>query len=221
MRCLTLADIHGKFEIFDYLKKNYKKKDFDVITISGDIYEGCGTSGRFPILDLRDWCKKPIVLIQGNHDFFPRNLFQNDKNIHLLHNETVTIDGVTFYGSPHTPIFMSWNWMQTEDNLYNIWNSTIPDKVDVGLFHTPPYLFCDNVNQSSYGNNSDSHLGSHSLGRILNERDIKYVFSGHIHSADLHSEHPSGTKIHNASVLDEKYEFLGFNPPPEIITLDL
>jgi Icc-related predicted phosphoesterase len=221
MRILGLADIHGKFEIFDYIKKNYKKKDFDAITISGDIWEGVSSNGRYEILSLRDWCKKPIIMCQGNHCFWDNQIFKADKNVYLLHNESITIDGVVFYGSPMTTVFMSWNWMQTEDNLYNIWDSTMPEKIDVAVMHQPPYFFCDNINQSSYGNNSDSHLGSHSLGRILNERDIKYCFVGHLHTADRYSEHPNGTKVINCACLDEKYQFLGWNPPPEIVELNL
>ena len=97
----------------------------------------------------------------------------------------------------------------------------MPDKVDVGLFHGPPFGLSDNVMQESYGNNADSHLGSHALLKIIEERDIKYIFCGHIHTGCRKSQHANGTKIVNCSCVDETYTWLGFNPPPEIITLDI
>lgn len=219
MKLLPLADIHGKFEIFDYIKKNYKKEDFDIITISGDIWEGYSTNGRYKILELQDWCKKPIVMCQGNHDFWNNQIFKNDTDIYLLHNESITIDGVVFYGSPHTTQFGSWNWMTSEDNLHTIWDSTMPDKIDVAIIHQPPWGLGDSCYQNTYGNNKDTHLGSRSLNTMLRERNIRYLFCGHIHSGARFNEHSSGTKVINCACLDEEYQFIKFNPPPKIIKI--
>ena len=221
MNILPISDIHGKWEVFDYIKKNFKKGDFDFLTISGDIWEGRSTNGRYKVLELQDKFRCPIVMCQGNHCFWDNNIFKADKDVHLLHNESITIDGVVFYGSPHTTPFMSWNWMQTEDNLYNIWNSTMPDRIDVALTHSPVFGYCDNVLQSSYGNNENTHLGSKSLDKMLYERDIKYLIHGHIHSSERHRIHPTGTKIYNVSVLDEEYQYMRFNPAPKIMKLKL
>jgi Icc-related predicted phosphoesterase len=221
MRILPISDIHGKFEIFDYIKRNIDRKQLDFITISGDIWEGYDILPKEHIEKLQKWAKCPVILIQGNHDKWDNTIFNRHKHIHLLHNESVEINGVSFYGSPFTPQFCNWKWMETEENLYNMWKSTLPESVDVALFHGPPYGYCDNVNQSSYGNTSDSKLGSKALAVILNERKIKYLFCGHIHSSDKHKIHPSGTEIYNVSILDERYQFLGFNPAPKIIEINV
>lgn len=220
MNILPISDIHGKFEVFDYIKKNVKKRDIDVITISGDIWEGVSQHGRYEIIDLQKWCKKPIVMCQGNHDRWDTHIFAKEKNIHLLTNQSVTLDGVVFYGSPMTTPFKNWNWMQPEDNLYNIWNSTMPDKIDIAVMHQPPYGLGDSCYQETYGNNKDTHLGSRSLLKLLNERVIKYMFVGHIHTGKRHNVHSSGTVIRNVSCLSETYSFLEFNPPPEIFEVE-
>lgn len=219
MNILPLADIHGKFEIFDHIKKNFKKNKFDAITISGDIWEGYSTNGRYKILELQDWCRTPIIMCQGNHDRWDYRIFKHDKNIHLLVNESVTIDGVVFYGSPYTTKFCNWAWMESEDNLYNMWNSTMPDKIDVAVMHQPPHRYGDSCHQNTYGNNKDTHLGSTALLKLLDEREIKNCFVGHIHTGKRLTKHPSGTIIRNVSCLSETYEFLEFNPAPEIFKI--
>lgn len=219
MKVLPISDIHGKPQPFAYIKEFFKKGDFDIITISGDIWEGTSPNGKYKIDDLQKTFDVPIVMIQGNHDYWSTSTFDLYPNIHLLHNETVEIDGVKFFGTPYTTTFLDWNWMMSEGELFKMWDSLIPENLDVILSHGPPYGFCDNVNQSVYGHNSESKLGSKALLAVLLNKSPKYVFCGHIHSGDRFKQMNNGTKIYNVSCLDEAYQFDGFNPVPEIIEL--
>lgn len=219
MKILPISDIHGNGAILKHILKNYNTNDYDLLTISGDISEGSSIVFAEVIKKFQREIKKPIVMIQGNHDYWDNTIFNRTKDIYLLHNQSITIDGVVFYGSPYSPKFMNWNWMDIEDNLYTIWNSTMPEKIDVCLIHGPPYGFCDNCNQSSYGNNEHSKLGSKALHAILFEKNIRYLMCGHIHTGDRHKTHPSGTEVYNVSVLDETYSYGKFNPYPAIVEI--
>lgn len=223
MIILPISDIHGNFDIFEWIIKN-KKNQFDVLTISGDIIEGKGVDRHMQFRDMLIKFHKqigvPIILTQGNHDYWSLNLFNGCHDIHLLHNSSVEIDGIRFYGSPLSVPFFNWNWNVPEDVMYDVWYETIPNNVRVGLFHTPPFGFCDNVRQACNGNNAESRLGSTALRDMLHVKQIDYLFCGHIHTGDRHKIRKSidtETNIFNVSCIDEKYQFNGFNPLPEVV----
>lgn len=125
------------------------------------------------------------ILIAGNHDSFVfhnkvefRNLC-NDKNIIYLENESIVIEGIHIYGTPHTPTFGNWYFMKSRDKLYNVWQN-IPEETDILVVHGPPKGILD----LSY--NRDGKLefcGCKSLKtRITTELNLKYCLSGHIHN---------------------------------------
>lgn len=223
MKILPLSDIHGNHNIYHHIIDNYNVEDYDVVTITGDLWEyvHCDTEQVDSLVDFQKEIDKPIVLIQGNHDYWSGSLFDEIDNIHLLHNTCVTIDGVKFFGTPYTTTFMDWNWMLNEEKLYECWNSLMPDDADVVLSHGPPLGYCDNCNQAVYNNDADTHLGSTSLLTVLLDKNPKYVFCGHIHTGDREGVLDNGTKVINASCLDEAYKFLGWNPAPSIVELEL
>jgi len=221
MKLLPLSDIHGKWDILDYVRDEIPTEYYDVVTITGDVWEGSLVDGVNEIKNFQEAIGKPIVMIQGNHDFWRGSIFDNVDDVHLLHNESVEINGVSFYGTPYTVNFMNWNWMSDEETLYDVWSKNVPDKVDVLLSHGPPHGYCDNCNQPVYGNTADSTLGSASLRKVIEEKDIKYVFCGHIHTGDRVRKMECGTMVYNASCVDESYNFLGFNPAPMIVKLKL
>lgn len=225
MKILPIADIHNEWGVFDYIIDELEGS-FDVLTISGDIFEGRILYPQNFIDLMDDFQKKigvPIILTRGNHDFWAKNCFTDYPNIHILHNESMEFGGKVFYGSPYTTHFFDWNFMATEEQLYGIWNDTIPDHVDVGLFHSPVYGFCDEVTQKVKWADCDQHLGSNALNSVLNRKNIDYLFHGHIHSTERHQTRISTmdhkTEIFNVSVLDENYDFNGFNPLPKVVEI--
>lgn len=221
MKILPISDIHGIPHIFDYILNEIDKDSYDLITCSGDIWEGTSPTGHYRWDNFQQRTNKPIIMIQGNHDFWPSTAFNEYPNIHLLHNESIEINGVKFFGTPHTVNFMNWNHMSDEKSLFEMWDKLVPKGLDVLLSHGPPYGYGDNCNQPVYGNTPDSKLGSKALKQIILDKSPKYVFCGHIHTGDRITEMKNGTKIYNVSCLDEAYQFMGFNPPPEVVELIL
>lgn len=221
MKVLPISDIHGKPSILSYILDNFGPDDFDVLTVSGDVWEGTSPNNKYKWDSFQKDIKKPIIMIQGNHDFWSTSAFDEYPDIHLLHNESIEIDGVKFFGTPYTTTFLDWNWMSSEEKLFLMWNELVPSGIDVMLSHGPPFGYCDNVNQKVYGHDADSKLGSKALLAVLMDKAPKYVFCGHIHSGDKFKEMDNGTKIYNVSCLDESYQFGGYNPLPEVIELEL
>jgi Icc-related predicted phosphoesterase len=221
MKVLPISDVHGKDEVLHYIVDNIPSDTYDIITVSGDIWEGSSITKKYVWMSFQETVDKPIILIQGNHDYAPSSVFDDVPNIHLLYNETIEVNNVSFFGTPNTVNFGMWNYMNDEEHLLELWKKTIPDNVDVVLSHGPPYGYGDNCNQQVYNNDENSHLGSKSLNSIILERNPKYCIFGHIHTGDRHTIMPNGTICLNCSVLDEAYQFMKFNPPPEVVELEL
>lgn len=98
MKLHILSDLHLEFESF-----TPPKTEADIVVLAGDIH--VGKKGI-------DWARanfpdKPVLYILGNHEYygraFPKHI--NDlkqlvkgSNIHILENDRISIDGITFLG---------------------------------------------------------------------------------------------------------------------------
>lgn len=221
MKILPISDIHGKVEILNHILATIDSDDYDVVVVCGDVWEGSKVTAKTDWVSFQQVIQKPIIMIQGNHDYWDNTIFDDCEDIHLLHNDLLEIDGVKFFGTPYTVNFGGWNWMNSEESLYDMWSDTIPEGIDVLLSHGPPYGHCDNCNQPVYTNDSESKLGSKSLYSVLIDKAPKYVFCGHIHTGDRFKVLNDVTKVYNVSCLDEAYQFMGCNPEPSVIELEL
>jgi Icc-related predicted phosphoesterase len=218
MKILPISDIHNDFSIFKYITTKITQ-DYDVLTISGDIFEGRNTKPlEFiqVIEDLQKQIQKPIVMIQGNHDYWNHTIFDDSKDIHVLHNSGIEIDGVKFWGSPYTPRFFNWNFMLDDRStgMDEIFINDMPSDVDVLLSHGPPFGLCDKVRDRG------EPLGSVSLLDGLYTNKPRYVFCGHIHTGDRHdilSIYNYDIHIYNVSCLDEQYFFTQI---PTVVEID-
>lgn len=219
LNILPISDVHGNQQVLDYILGEIDPDSYDIITCSGDIWEGSSTGEACYWDDFQKAVGKPIVMIQGNHDFWSSSVFDSFEHIELLHNDCYEFNGVKFFGTPYTVNFGMWNNMCDENSLFEVWDKAIPDDLDVLLTHGPPYGYGDNCNQPIYNNDKYSHLGSKALNAIILERNPKYVFCGHIHSGDRYSVMDNGTKVYNVSCLDEAYMFGGFNPYPKVVSV--
>lgn len=218
---LPISDIHGQPHVLDYILEDIDPDSYDIITCSGDVWEGTSSGGVYKWVNFQKAIGKPIVMIQGNHDFWSSSAFDQVDDIHLLHNELYEFNGVKFFGTPYTVNFMNWNHMSDEDSLYEMWNKLIPENLDVLLSHGPPYGYGDNCNQPVYGNTAESRLGSKALKEVILNKNPKYCIFGHIHSGDRRTIMDNGTICLNVSCLDEAYKFGVFNPYPEVVELEL
>lgn len=97
MKLHILNDLHVEFEDFEP-----PVTDADVVVLAGDIGVGAGglqwAAERFP--------DRPVIYVPGNHEFYHHDIAFLDElkarapqHIHVLNDDTVTIDGVRFLGS--------------------------------------------------------------------------------------------------------------------------
>lgn len=211
MKLLLLSDLHGKLK--KLLKKHRNKlPEADVLIISGDITSNgsieClgGTLTR--LTKQKELCGyNEIILIAGNHD----KCFQDEHawlakemckeaGIIYLEDKAITIDGIKFYGSPHTPTFLSWYFMKNRgEDILAMWQ-LIPNDVDVLITHGPVAGIMD---ISIYDN---VHCGCEDLrNEIFNRIKPKISVFGHIHNWYGIEKH-DGIKFINASTVNEQYE---------------
>ena len=217
MKIVTLSDTHG------FLPTELPVGD--VLVISGDVCPASDHSishqkwwleERFnEWLEELPYDKDHIVMIAGNHDLIFMNEPQLVPKLHCqyLEDSGVTIDGVNFYGYPHTPIFCNWAFNRTPEYLERAADK-IPENTDVLLTHGPPYGILDVVTENCYGNivsDKKEYLGCKGLKKRLNKMpDIKLHVFGHIHSSHgIVKPTPlsgSNTTFVNASYINENYD---------------
>ena len=134
----------------------------------------------------------------------PGNNKSKHKLIYLCDN-SVEIEGKTFYGSPWISDLKNWAFYLPEEELCKKW-AQIPNKLDVLMTHMPPkYKDVGKVLQSGKFN-TGSDFGSESLAVNIIARDIKYSISGHVHSGcHLPQETKENNYMVNVSIKNEDY----------------
>lgn len=197
----------------------------DVLIHSGD-FTGRGT--RAEVEDFAAWLKqqphKRKLVTAGNHDKFvethpseARAIFEA-AGVKLLLNESVEVEGFKVWGSPVTPEFCNWHFMEDRgpDKIGKTW-AKIPDDVEILITHGPAYGHGDLC--PPYRTSSPKVAGC--LDLLLRLRQIKrpkgvfpliHVF-GHIHNGygATESDEFPGTVFMNASTCTEQYR--PTNPP--------
>lgn len=195
----------------------------DILIHSGDGLNS-GSYGEF--LSFCDWFEnlpyKAKIYVPGNHDW----IFQKDepfcrealeaKNMYILIDEEVNIDGLRIYGSPWTPEFCNWAFMKedTEEGLGKKFEH-IPENLDILVTHGPPFGFLDKAP-------SAPNVGSKELFMQISSKQPKYALHGHIHEGRTQGPNSDGidqignTKVINCSLLDGYYRL---KHKPRIIEL--
>lgn len=144
------------------------------------------------------------ILVAGNHDIVPadqpalfKHMLKDYPSITYLQDQAVTIDGLTFYGTPYTSIFYDWWFMANTTQLEAIYNQ-IPTTTDVLITHGPAYGIRDYTI-------SEVRAGSQELAdRIAELPNLKHHIFGHIHEG-YGTEQTTKYTAHNVSIIDEKY----------------
>ena len=183
MKIWHLSDTHS---FHNLLKVPY---DIDMIIHSGDCSNPRDPYNNEPeVRDFIDWFKmipvKYKIYVAGNHDtsiekkLVTKKDFEN-AGIIYLENESVTIEGINFFGSPHTPQFGQWAFMKDRVKLERFWRMAIPEDTDVVITHGPPRGVLD----KSYDRNHNMEsCGDKSLLNRVLEIEPAYVLFGHIHN---------------------------------------
>lgn len=198
MKLVIISDTHGH---------RPGLPDGDVLIHCGD-FSTFGTTSE--LAKFNKWFSsqphKHKIIVPGNHDGAVMALgyiLTESGNILLIDN-MVTIDGVSFYGSPWTPTFMNWYFMKDRGPAIAERWARIPDNLDVLITHGPPMGVLD---WSIY---SKEHVGCADLLRRVLEIKPKIHCFGHIH-AEYGEFTNFGTTFINAAQVSESYKLIN-NP---------
>ncbi|MCB0319665.1 MAG: metallophosphatase domain-containing protein [Bdellovibrionales bacterium] len=199
MRIVCISDTHGQHLSIPQLPEG------DVIVHAGDITEdgvlslACTFSRHFGNLD---YPHKIVIL--GNHDTdlaseealaqFRQACIDNE--VHFLHNDSIEIDGVKFYGSPFTPAFGGYEFqLHGSEHARRHWEM-IPDDTQVLITHGPQSGILD-VNAEG------EHVGCQALMARIEQLQCELHVHGHIHEGYGEAS-SNGVRSVNAAVLDSR-----------------
>jgi Icc-related predicted phosphoesterase len=229
-RIVCISDTHGMHGEIGKVKWNGKKS---YPLPEGDILVHCGDTtgwGRYTetlafINWLGDQDYKYKFCIAGNHDAtyasnpFEIKEYMSAAGIHYLCDSGAVVDGIRFYGSPYSPIFFDWHFMEDEVALNKRFRR-IPDNTDVLLTHTPPYGILDgpvwvDLSKDQGHFSKPERMGSRSLRhRVDAMPNLKANIFGHIHEG-FGQKIINNTTYVNAAFLNGEY-FPHGKPQPVI-----
>lgn len=136
LRLVVMADTH-------LYHHDLEVPDGDVLIHAGDMTRS-GTLEQ--LAEVADWLRamphRHKLVVAGNHDraleLEPEPARAVFDGLTYLQDESVTLEGVKFYGSPWQPAFHSWAFnVPRGPELARIW-ARIPDDTDVLITHGPP-----------------------------------------------------------------------------------
>ena len=213
MRFCFISDLHGTLP---------KIEPCYVLCICGDITDlsvqrSFIWSETWLYEDFFRWVKglpcNKVLFIAGNHDYYLEyqrknkidkkieNFDLSDKLIYLEDTLYTFDNGMTVYGCPWCISPMGWAFIDSTGKVYD----KIPD-CDILLTHQPPKI--GKISCSWPDTAYERDFGSDKLYKVINGKDIKYSFCGHIHSGDhnLTTSETNNTKFYNVSIKNEDYE---------------
>jgi Icc-related predicted phosphoesterase len=104
LRLWILSDLHLELTRGWDLPSEHERPDFDVLVVAGDLT----TRMERGVSWLQDRVAARVVYVAGNHEFYGTDIDRTvekaraaaaGSNIHVLQNDAVTIDGITFIGA--------------------------------------------------------------------------------------------------------------------------
>lgn len=200
MKIVAISDTHS-------LHRKIEVPDGDVLIHAGD-FSGRGKTKE--LYDFNDWLgtlpHRHKIVIAGNHEwcFYYNEVECRDilTNATYLQDESVTIEGINFYGSPWQPEFLGWAFnLPRGDKLKEKWK-LIPSNTDILITHGPAQYKLDYCDGGS--------VGCKDLGEAIIRVSPRVHVCGHIHSGYGIMEE-DGIRYINASICTEEYK--PNNPP--------
>jgi Icc-related predicted phosphoesterase len=197
LKFVTISDTHCRHH-------KIKLPKGDVLLHAGDIsYRG----KREEVVDFLKWFAEQKfehkIFIAGNHDFLfekikPKEIEQLlPKGVTYLFENSVTINGISIWGSPYTPWFFNWAFNLPRGRpLAKCWQK-IPSETDILLTHGPAYGMLDTVINGQ-------HVGCVDLWKRIEVVKPKVHVFGHVHES-FGKKEKNGIKFINASQVNEEY----------------
>lgn len=207
MRIIAVSDTHTR-------TKDLKIPDGDMIIHCGD----ATFRGEIPEVQyFCDWMQslphKYKLFCPGNHDWlFEHNpnlgeSMLKDAGIIYMHEKSITIECIKFYGAAYTPRFHDWAFNVDRGSLIKQYWDLIPDDTDVLITHGPPFGIGDFVfNRYTPG----QRVGCEELVEAVKRVKPQVHLFGHIH-CDYGEYYLGPTRFLNCSTCDENYQPV--NPP--------
>ena len=116
-----------------------------------------------------------------------------------LENDGIVLGGVTFWGSPMTPVLPNWAFHVERGAASRRYWDCIPLGTDIIITHGPPFGTLDKNDILG------SRFGCKNLIQaVLRVKPKLHVF-GHVHGGYGQEVGPNGTRMVNCAVLDVKY----------------
>ena len=213
MKIVAISDTHQ-------YHRHVSLPEGDVLIHAGDLSK---TGSLVAVEDFAEWMGsqpfKHKVVIAGNHDFaFMNNLKKKSEKAlakhgcTYLHDSSVEIEGLKFYGSPYQPEFFNWAFnLPRGKALADKW-AQIPDDVNVLITHGPPYGILDLVEDTISNAGRDLHQGCQDLlNRLMELKELKAHIFGHLHLNGGQIKMISNVAFVNAAICTERYS--PTNPP--------
>ena len=183
MKIWHISDTHGYHELLQI------PECIDMVIHSGDCSNVRNPYNNEPeVKKFIDWFSsldiKYKVYVAGNHDTsIEKKLVTKEDfgayNIIYLENETIEIEGIKIFGSPHTPQFGQWAFMKARHKLDRIWQGAIEDDTNIIICHGPP----KNILDLSYDQRNNLEVcGDKSLMNRVMEVNPKLMLFGHLHN---------------------------------------
>ncbi len=207
MKVVALSDTHMRhLEI--------AVPEADVFVHGGDALSRGSMS---ELISFANWMEKlphqHKIYVPGNHDIClktgPGLDLLAEKGVKVLFDESLTIEGKVFHGTPWSLTFGNWAFMGDEYRLAKAYE-LIPANVDFLISHGPPLNCLDGVVDRS----GVLAVGSRSLRQAIEEKNPKIVVCGHIHSGRIQGPNKDGyEKINQSdiiaiSTLNEAYQYV-------------
>ena len=144
----------------------------------------------------------PTILVHGNHETKSElmSACNQYKNFHVLHGETININGIKFAGIgagiPCTH-FGEWSVDLSEKEALKFL-PTVTDKF-IFISHSPPYSCLDQLPDNR-------HMGSKSISQYIQKTKPQFVVCGHIHEQWNQCKSIHDTPVINAGPYGYLYE---------------
>lgn len=224
LQMCAMSDLHGQLPQI--------RREVDILCICGDVVP-CEIQHNFDKslewlqTTFYNWIKespvKNVVMIWGNHDFIGEKLYEDgvtnmseyifgtNNNIHILVDQSVTIEGVRFYGTSWCPNLSSWAFYGPSSFLKEKF-AKIPYHTEILLTHCPPMHGQQGVALQP-GWNYLKNFGCSELEDAIQKifavkSSTTIILSGHIHSGNHQIEVEGGYVYRNVSLLDEDYKMV-------------
>ena len=219
MEIVILSDNHSNWKI----DVPTPKEDMASVLIHCGDWSYLGSPDE--MVDFRNWlARQPHthkLFVWGNHEkiesqeLYWKEYLEEVSGVKCIHNTEFTIDGVRFFGSSYTPIFLNWAFMKDNEQRKRYWENA-PDDIDILVTHGPPFGLLDVVEGET------KNLGCVHLRNYVERVKPKLACFGHIHTGHgqmtLKAWDPTeqNTLCVNASLLDERYKMVN---EPVVITI--